>query len=142
LGCINLIRMRRAPQNTVLIKVLKFLISSTTGISIELVKILKNLKTKLRGLSLRANYTDCCLSAKLVPTFTYRGCHVVSVTDPYGRILVFLDRNNNTGNNSVALVIPTERPPLVGEVSANLCVYRWMSHSQHRGSPTAIISVL
>jgi hypothetical protein len=33
--------------------------------------------------------------------------------------------NNNNNNNSVALVlertIPTERPPLVGEVSANFC---------------------
>jgi hypothetical protein len=28
---------------------------------------------------------------KLVPTFADRGCHVVSVTDPYGRILIFLD---------------------------------------------------
>jgi hypothetical protein len=25
--------------------------------------------------------------------FADRGCHVVSVTDPYGRILGFLDRN-------------------------------------------------
>jgi hypothetical protein len=33
------------------------------------------------------------LSAKLVPTFAHRGCHVVSVTDPYGRILEFLDRS-------------------------------------------------
>jgi hypothetical protein len=48
-------------------------------------------KTKLRCLSLRANYTDRRLSAKLVPTFADRGCHVVSVTDPYGRILSFLD---------------------------------------------------
>jgi hypothetical protein len=31
------------------------------------------------------------LSAKLVATFAGRGCHVVSVTDPYGRILGFLD---------------------------------------------------
>jgi hypothetical protein len=31
------------------------------------------------------------LSAKLVPTFAGRGCHVVSVTDPCGRILGFLD---------------------------------------------------
>jgi hypothetical protein len=31
-------------------------------------------------------------SAKLVPTCADRGCHVVSVTDPYGRILEFLDR--------------------------------------------------
>jgi hypothetical protein len=34
-----------------------------------------------------------CLSAKLVPTFADRGCHVFSVTDPYGRILGFLDRS-------------------------------------------------
>jgi hypothetical protein len=33
------------------------------------------------------------LSAKLVPTFADRGCRVVSVTDPYGRILGFLDRS-------------------------------------------------
>jgi hypothetical protein len=36
---------------------------------------------------------DRHLSTKLVPTFTDRGCHVVSVTDPYGRILSFLDRS-------------------------------------------------
>jgi hypothetical protein len=30
---------------------------------------------------------DRRLSAKLVPTFADRGCHVVSVTDPYGSIL-------------------------------------------------------
>jgi hypothetical protein len=29
---------------------------------------------------------------KLVPTFADTRCHVVSVTDPYGRILGFLDR--------------------------------------------------
>jgi hypothetical protein len=37
--------------------------------------------------------TDRCMSAKLVPTFADRGCHVVSLTDPYCRILVFLDRS-------------------------------------------------
>jgi hypothetical protein len=37
--------------------------------------------------------SDCRLSAKLVPTFADRGCDVVSVTDPYGRILGFLDRS-------------------------------------------------
>jgi hypothetical protein len=36
--------------------------------------------------------SDRRFSAKLVPTFADRGCHVVSVTDPYGRILEFLDR--------------------------------------------------
>jgi hypothetical protein len=35
---------------------------------------------------------DRHLSAKLVPTFADRGCHVVSVTDPYAHILGFLDR--------------------------------------------------
>jgi hypothetical protein len=36
---------------------------------------------------------DRRLSAKLVPTFTDRGCHVVSVTNPYSRNLGFLDRS-------------------------------------------------
>jgi hypothetical protein len=36
--------------------------------------------------------SDSRLSAKLVSTFADRGCHVVSVTDPYGRILGFSDR--------------------------------------------------
>jgi hypothetical protein len=52
------------------------------------------LKTKLRGLSPLANYiepSDRRLSAKLVLTFAETGCYVVSVTDPYGRILEFLD---------------------------------------------------
>jgi hypothetical protein len=37
--------------------------------------------------------SDRRLSSKLVPTFADRGFHVVSVMDPYGRILRFLDRN-------------------------------------------------
>jgi hypothetical protein len=37
--------------------------------------------------------SDRRLSAKLEPTFTDRRCHVVSVTDPCGRILGFLDRS-------------------------------------------------
>jgi hypothetical protein len=32
------------------------------------------------------------LSAKLVPTFADRGCHVISAMNPYGHILAFLDR--------------------------------------------------
>jgi CBS-domain-containing membrane protein len=35
---------------------------------------------------------DRRLSVNLVPTFADRGCHVVSVMDPYDRILGFLDR--------------------------------------------------
>jgi CBS-domain-containing membrane protein len=37
--------------------------------------------------------SDRRLSAKLVPTFADRGFHVVSVTDPYSRILGFLDQS-------------------------------------------------
>jgi hypothetical protein len=53
-------------------------------------------QTKLRDISpasklYRPSY--CRLSAKLVPTFVDRGCYVVSTTDPYGRILGFLDRS-------------------------------------------------
>jgi hypothetical protein len=35
--------------------------------------------------------SDRRLSAKLVQTFSDRGCHIVSVTDPYGHILDLLD---------------------------------------------------
>jgi hypothetical protein len=36
--------------------------------------------------------SDRRLLAKWLPTFADRGCHMVSVTDPYGPILGFLDR--------------------------------------------------
>jgi hypothetical protein len=49
---------------------------------------------KLRSFSPGASYTDRPqLVGKLVPTFVDRVCHVVSVTDPYGRIIGFLGRN-------------------------------------------------
>jgi hypothetical protein len=38
--------------------------------------------------------SDRRLSATLVPTFANWGCHVVSVTDPYGCILRFLDQSH------------------------------------------------
>jgi hypothetical protein len=38
--------------------------------------------------------SDSRLTAKLVPTFADRRCHVVTVTNPYGRILGFLDRSS------------------------------------------------
>jgi hypothetical protein len=51
-------------------------------------------ETKLHGLSPRANYTDRATAAcrRSDAKFADRGCHVVRVTDPYGRILGFLDR--------------------------------------------------
>jgi hypothetical protein len=39
--------------------------------------------------------SDRRLSAKLLPTCADRGRHVVSVTDPYGRILAFLDQTHH-----------------------------------------------
>jgi hypothetical protein len=45
-------------------------------------------KDKLRRLSPRKNYT---VRAAAACTFEDRGCRVVSMTDPYGRILGFLD---------------------------------------------------
>jgi hypothetical protein len=53
------------------------------------------LKKKICGPSPQANYTDRATATcrQLVPTFVDRGCHVFSVTDPYGRILGFLDRS-------------------------------------------------
>jgi hypothetical protein len=45
------------------------------------------LKTKLRGHSPQANYTDRATAAvgEVVPTFAGRGCYAVSVTDSHGR---------------------------------------------------------
>jgi hypothetical protein len=37
--------------------------------------------------------SDRRLSAKRLTTFADRGCHVISLTDTYGRILDFLDRS-------------------------------------------------
>jgi hypothetical protein len=53
-------------------------------------------KKKLHGLSPRANYTDRAIAAcrrSDCQLFVDRGCLVVSVRDPYGRILSFLDRS-------------------------------------------------
>jgi hypothetical protein len=48
---------------------------------------------KLHGLSPRANYTDRATAAcrRSDCQLADKGCHVVSVTDPYGRNLGFLD---------------------------------------------------
>jgi hypothetical protein len=53
-------------------------------------------ETELRPESASELYrsSDRRLSAKLVPTSADRGCHAVSVTDPYDRILGFLDRSS------------------------------------------------
>jgi hypothetical protein len=55
--------------------------------SSEQVSLLLSIKKKLRGLSPQANYTDRATAAvgEVVPTFTGRGCYVVSATDSHGR---------------------------------------------------------
>jgi hypothetical protein len=60
--------------------------------------------------------SDRCLSAKLVPTFADRGCHMVSVTDPYGRILGFLDRTRyflSNGYINLFLILSNHEKPYV-----------------------------
>jgi hypothetical protein len=47
------------------------------------------------------------LSAKIVPTFADIGCHVVSITDPYDRILGFLDRRRSFFSNSSSMMEST-----------------------------------
>jgi hypothetical protein len=54
-------------------------------------------------------------SAKWVPTFADRGCHVISVTDPYGRILGFLDRSRYF---SIKLLLSCTHPLLFFSGSA------------------------
>jgi hypothetical protein len=58
-------------------------------------------------------------------------------------VINILNKLHNNNSNSVALVrertIPTERPPLGGEVSANFAD-RGVSRSQHGRSPTAVFS--
>jgi hypothetical protein len=58
--------------------------------------ILYTKKTKHHGLSPRANYTDRATAAcrrSDCQLFADRGYHVVSVADPCGRILGFIDRS-------------------------------------------------
>jgi hypothetical protein len=75
-------------------------------------------KTKLHGLSPRANHTDRATAAcrrSDCQLFADRGCHVVSVTDPYGRILGFLDGAATFLSSSSSVVLtrlsgPRSRP--------------------------------
>jgi hypothetical protein len=63
---------------------------------------------------------------------------VVSAKDPYCRILGFLDRSRYVFFQ-VAPQLPTERPPLVGEVSANVLRTEDATWSARR-IPTAVFS--
>jgi hypothetical protein len=54
----------------------------------------KKKETKTPWPESASELSDRCMLAKLVPTFVDRESHVVSVTDPYDRILDFLDRRH------------------------------------------------
>jgi hypothetical protein len=77
-----------------------------------------NIEKKLHDLSPRANYTDRATAAcrqSNCQLFADRGCHVVSVMDPYGRILGFLDRSRYFLSSSSSVVLtrlsgPRSRP--------------------------------
>jgi hypothetical protein len=62
----------------------------------------------------------------------------------FWKLIEFLKGPVQNKTNSVALVrkrtIPTERPPLVGEVSANFSGYR-VSRGQRNESPRPLISI-
>jgi hypothetical protein len=62
----------------------------------------------------------------------------------HSSILTYNHHYINNNNNSVALVgeqtIPTERPPLVSEVSANFCGEMGVAGSERR-IPTAAFSI-
>jgi hypothetical protein len=55
--------------------------------------------------------SDRRFSANLVPTFADRGCHVVSVTHPYGHILGFLDRSRYFSSSSSIVFNEAEWTP-------------------------------
>jgi hypothetical protein len=75
-------------------------------------------KKILHGLSPRENYTERATAAcrrSDCQLFADRGCHVVRVTDPYGRILGFLDRSRYFLSSSSSVVFtrlsgPRSRP--------------------------------
>jgi hypothetical protein len=83
-------------------------------------------KKKLHDLSPRANYTDRATAAcwqSDCQHFADRGCHVVSLTDPYSRILGFLDRTAPFLSSSSSVVFtrlsgPRSRPTIFFSGSA------------------------
>jgi hypothetical protein len=63
----------------------------------------------------------CRLSAKLVPTFEDRGCYVVSMTDPYSRILGF-------SASSSSIVLTRLSGPCSRPTTSHKILYRWESN--------------
>jgi hypothetical protein len=63
--------------------------------------------------------SDRRLSAKWLPTFVYRWCHVVSVTDPYGRFPLFLSSSSSVVLTRLVDLVPD---PLLFFFPGNLVV--------------------
>jgi hypothetical protein len=74
--------------------------------------------------------SDRRLSAKWLPTFADKGCHEVSVTDPYGRILGFLDRNRYFSISSSSVVLTRLSGPR-SVPTTFLIKYIWIWTWQH-----------
>jgi hypothetical protein len=73
----------------------------------------KNLNSVVESASELYRPSDRRLSAKLVPTFPeVRRCHVVSMTDPYGRILGFLGWVQENEIRSVFTEVDVSLTPL------------------------------
>jgi hypothetical protein len=71
-------------------------------------------KTKLHGLSPRANYTDRATTAcrrSDCKLFADIGCYAVSVTNPLDRILGFLDRSRYLISNKATVTLLWGRGP-------------------------------
>jgi hypothetical protein len=67
----------------------------------------KYITNKLRGLSQRANYTDWATALVGGVSANFCGCHVVSVTDPFGRNLGFLNRSSCSFFSSSSSIVLT-----------------------------------
>jgi hypothetical protein len=66
------------------------------GLQVGGTQLKSQTKTKLVVWCPRVNYTDRATATcrrSDCQLFADRGCHMVSVTDPYGRILGFIDRS-------------------------------------------------
>jgi hypothetical protein len=94
------------------------------------------------------------LSAKLVPIFADRRCHVVSATYPYSRILGFLDRNitllplinthivcRTQGLQPVVRVPPGVREDILGDTLKHLTSIKTKHRIRMNFKPALILSL-
>jgi hypothetical protein len=88
----NRIKVTQKFLCSLLINFFAMILSSITSLFIILLQQIARKKPPCpESASELYRLSDHHLSVKLVPTFANRGCHIVSVTDPYGRNLSFLN---------------------------------------------------